>query len=311
LEDHLFDRCKEIGEFHGIPVYRYPKIVSTYFEANVLKKIFRIRFYNAFIKENRILINVILNQKSERVYFSNSEGFTAINVINPLKRKLKKVRFITMQHGLFPLCNASVKKKCFLYEKLSDLIGFWLVGQPFGPRMTDEYIVFNNSYKSYLVKEYDWNPDSVSVNFFFLKPSLIEIRKNRVNKEWGKTAAFFTQCLGLSNICSEETEKDLIIMVLNYLSSKYDKVILKFHPACAIELGIDLPENVRVEENLNFILSQIDFAYSFFSTVLLEAEALGVKAFSIYSSRLNVEESTYHVFKKKLDLDHNFTNLSA
>jgi hypothetical protein len=237
----------------------------------------------------------------DKIFISNPEGFIAKNIIYRIRRDYPRLEIISMQHGVFTLGKISFfsnfpKAIINFFSKV--FLGYFLVGDGFGDKTTDKYIVYNSLYKNYLI-EHGWKTNEVIVSSFFLKGyEAIEPIETKPND----TAIFFLQCLHSLGSTDKNTEIDMISTIVQKLSVKFRRVLIKQHPYADVELP-PLPDNVEVIKVVPDI-KNISFVISAFSTALFEYERHGIPYTSIYSEKLKVDKILYEQFLYVHDFDH-------
>lgn len=235
----------------------------------------------------------------DQIFISNPEGFIAKNIIAAIRKDFPD-KLISLQHGIFLL-----RKDSFLTKNLKRftnflsniLLGYYIVGDGFGDKSTDKYIVYNSLYKKFLL-ENNWNDSDVIVSSYLLKG---EKEVEKVYTGHKRNAVFFLQCLHKLGITDENTETEMISTVVRKLSVRFDNVLIKQHPYAYVELP-SLPSNAVVIETLPDF-KEISFGVAAFSTALLELEKYGVPYTAIISCRLKVKKEIYKQFLNIHDFD--------
>lgn len=245
----------------------------------------------------------------DELFISNPEGFIAKNIIDYIKRDFPKLRIISLQHGIFYLNKDSSFKtqlKTFLNVISKAFLGYKIVGEGFGPKSTDVYIVYNHLYKDYL-ESLGWKNSEVVVSSYLLKGE-----KNGINfkKSGNGTAVFFLQCLSKLGILNHEDEMEFVMNIATKLSRKFKKVIIKQHPYAPIDLP-KLPGNC-VETIEKVEMDDVDLVTSAFSTALLDYEKYDLDSVAIRYNKLNINFNIYdqflniHEFENDMNKDFEF-----
>lgn len=248
------------------------------------------------IKISEFLINTI--------YFSNSEGYIAYNILSRLKTDFPNLEFIGLQHGVFELSEIPKKKIRYLVNIFTKFFfNMYPIGGGFGSKIVDKYIVYNHVYKEFLINKHQWNPECVSVDLNFLKCELYD--KKRVKpKSKSTTALFLLQCLSKAEMCSAKEEAFLNTEVVRYLKHTHDKVLIKNHPACSNKINLLFGEDVTEVNNLIDAFNECTHAYSFSSTTLLEAKIFDIKSYAINSKLVKEDKSIYSIFDNVLNFEN-------
>ena len=255
-------------------------------------------FKNKFLEVKAIIADLQVNNKI-KIYVSNSEGYVAHNFLVYLKKEFPSIEIIAMQQGIMTLTYN--KKKIFIRKSINNLcmkfFGIYPYGTGFGIKLSDKYIVYTKEYKKLLL-ELGWSEKDVIVDLNFLKSDLFDFyTKNKNNKSNDDIALFLPQCLSLANITTEKDEERLLRKTILYIAKKHKKVLIKNHPACK-NIKFSLPENCTYMDELKeaFLLSS--FAYSFFSTSLIDAEIFDIKTIALKSNLFNgkIDLNIYKIF---------------
>jgi hypothetical protein len=276
-------------------------IVNRIANRNDLKN--KLRSFMRFVEENKI----------EQVYLSNTEGYIGCTGSKFLKSKCPEVEFIALQHGIFPLeINFFKNSLIKIINKISFFcFGICVLGEGFGSVLLDKYIVYGNAEKSFLINSRNWNNKNIEVNLKFLKSYLLKGKKIDLNKTKVKqnSAILLLQSLASAKICSVSEELILIEQTINYLSLKFEKVLLKEHPFCKNRIkNIKLPANVEVIEDMIDGFQNSIVAYSYFSTALIDAKFFNLKAIAIYSSMFKMDKSVYKIFDNIISFEKEIEN---
>lgn len=231
------------------------------------------------------------------VFLSNTEGFIARNVAKWIRRDFPDVILLDLQHGIFMRANDRTRALITCLNKLTELaLDYSLAGSGIFQKEVNFYIVYNNWYKSLLVR-LGVPADRVIVSSFLLKgKKLFEMKK--VASTDNRTALFLLQCLSELAITDKKTEVSLNQFIVKWLSENYDVVLLKQHPYCNIEIA-GLPVNCKfVEGDVTDIAQECGTVVSFFSSALFECELLGLRTIAISDDRLKVIPGIYKLFKE-------------
>ena len=243
----------------------------------------------------------------QKLFISNPEGYIAKNIIYFIRKDFPSIKIISLQHGIFALRSPSSVKtilKKVVNTIMKPILGYFPVGDGFGEKSTDSYIVYNSRYKKYLLN-LGWKENQVNISSYFLKG---EKEVQKIDSPHANKAVFFLQCLHKLGIADFNTEMKLIENVVGKLSKIYSEVLIKQHPYADIDLPV-LPKNTRVIKEVPE-LSEIAIVVSAFSTALLEYEKYGIKAVSLKSKKLNVDPAVYDQFLYVYDLDEMSTEFT-
>ncbi len=307
LEPHMVARYSYMIEkfgFDGYIVSGFEGIPIGTSTNDILKRV----WHNRVIKNEYKKLKTFIDQKTQdskitQVYFSNTEGYIAHNFLKNVKRDFPVLELIGLQHGVFELSDAPQKTNRKLINGIfRAFFSFYPIGVGFGGKIADKYIVYNQMYKDFLVKKYNWDQDKVEVNLKFLKCELYDRKEG--NRRNSNTALFLMQCLAKASLCSEQDEKYLNDQVLKYLAQKHERVLIKQHPACADESVLNLMPNCVLVYDLVDAFNQGSHAYSFASTTLLEAEIFDLEIFAIDSKRIGGDKSVYKLFANTINFDN-------
>jgi len=179
--------------------------------------------------------------------------------------------------------------------------GIYPIGAGFGSKIVDKYIVYSDVYKDFLIDKFNWSERNVSSDINFLKCELFD--KREFGKKNGKVALFLMQCLNKAGMCSEKDEQFLNKNVLEYLSKRYDKVLVKAHPADKKTITLLANTNVKQIDDLIVAFNSSTHAFSFSSTTLIEAKVFDVEAFAINSKLVKEDKSIYSIFENVLSFE--------
>lgn len=297
FEEDLANRFKFFEEETKIPVHQF-SLMNVYHDSKFRTILTRLSFRDQLTDEYEKVKKKLSGL--ERIFISNSEGFLAKNIIFYIKQDFPHLKIITLQHGVFELPEPNgfqklIKKTLNFISK--NILGYYLLGDGFGEKSSDKYIVYNSIYKDYLI-EHGWNADDVTISSYLLRG---EKPAEKIENRQTKNAIFFLQCLNKNGMCSKETEIELTMDVLERLSKSYEKVFIKQHPFGDVELP-KLPKNAFIVDVLP-PLKDLSLAVSFFSTAILEYEKYGIKGLSLKSSRISIDPSIYDQFIYICDID--------
>ena len=305
FEKAMNKRFLEMANIHKLEVFKAN--LENNFHGNPVKNIVR------RILSKKILLNAVsdieffIKQKElQVVYFSTSEGYVSHNIIYRLKNKVPNTTFIALQHGVFPL-KYSRKKETIrkAFNKIGmGLFGIYPIGAGFGGIPLNGYIVYSEREKKFLMEYRNWKEFQVHPKLDFIKADLLQQYKNSKIKQESNTAIFLMQCLHLAGLCSKEDENKYIATTIQYLSDKYEKVLLKPHPACTDQLdNLKLSKNVVVVHDMVEGFKKCKNAYSFFSTALIDAKIFKLKTTGIVIKNINVDKEIYNNFDLRLNFE--------
>ncbi|WP_282142873.1 polysialyltransferase family glycosyltransferase [Cellulophaga baltica] len=305
LEEHMISRYRYLIKKFAFEEYNVlglgefqigskpNDILNRIMQRNVLQKEYD--RLSIFIKEKCGQHNI------KEIYLSNSEGYIAYNFILKIKKEFPTLKLIGLQHGVFKLKRISNRSFRNLMNSTFNLIfGVYPFGGGFGCKIVDEYIVYNSAYKTFLIENYKWNENQVKVDLPFLKCELFD---KKIDKQQNNTVLFLPQCLAKANLCSKNDEELLHNKVLLYLIKKYDKVLIKEHPACRSEISFVKNKKIVIIDDLIDGFNTSSYAYSFTSTTLLEADIFNIETFAIKSKLISGDKSLYELFKNTLNFE--------
>ncbi len=308
LEEHMLERYSYIIEKYNFENYCFQNFNNLQIGVSLQKILKRVKHRNILrIEYARLKQRISDLQKEnivESIYLSNSEGYIAHNVIIKLRKDFPNIELVGLQHGVFELVpppNKLIRK--VINNTINFLFGMFPLGLGFGEKNVDKYIVYNEKYRQFLINELKWEHDDVISDMSFLKAELYDKRQNGLKNE--STVLFLMQCLSKSNMCSIEEEEYLNEKVIEFLTDKYEKVLVKNHPAC-INNSDKLLQNKKVEKIDNLIdgFNQCSYAYSYSSTALLEAEIFDIESFAINSQLVKEDKSIYKVFSNVISFEN-------
>ncbi|MGY3795215.1 polysialyltransferase family glycosyltransferase [uncultured Aquimarina sp.] len=307
IEEHMQERYT-----HLINKYGYKNFCLKDFQglnlgasfSHVFKRIYYREILNKEYNKLRFWIEKVNTEVNiEVVYLSNSEGYIAHNIARRLRYDFPEITLIALQHGIFDMSRIPkrfsrllINKFCWFFFKICPL------GVGFGGKIVDQYIVYNEAYKDFLMTEYKWKDHEVKVDLSFLKSELFE--KKVTSKKEDDTAIFLLQCLAKAKLCSAEQEHYLNTKTLTYLSKKYTKVLIKEHPAATENHRVELMQNCEYIDNLIEGFNRSSFAYSYSSTALLDAEIFDIETFAIKSEKLKWSKDIYKLFKNTINFEN-------
>lgn len=253
------------------------------------------------------LIDYIIENEPKQIYLSNIEGFIGYSCSRILKKRFPGIKFIALQHGVFPLeFNLNKNKIIKLLNNLTfNTLGIGLFGEGFGGLIVDKYIVYGNAEKDFLISSRGWKQESIEENLNFLKSYMLTNKKFKKKEGYKGNAIFLLQNLSSSKLCSDKDEMKLINKTLIYLSRKYNVVYIKEHPFCLERINrIKIRENVVVVEDIIEGYMKSEIAYSFFSTALVDAKLFDLDTYAIFSKRIKVKKSVYKVFDDIINFEN-------
>ncbi|WP_282048781.1 polysialyltransferase family glycosyltransferase [Maribacter aquivivus] len=305
FEKAMNKRFMEMGNIHGLEVFTAD--LENNFHGNPVKNIFKRLLSKKSLLETTAEIEAfIIENKLETVYFSTSEGYVSHNIISHLKIKVPNIYFIALQHGVFPLKYSKSKELARrIVNNLSKTIfGVYAIGAGFGGIPLNSYYVYSLREKDFLINYKKWKDNQVYAKLDFIKADLLFHYNNSEVQQDSETAIFLMQCLHLAGLCSAEEEIKYTNVIIEYLSKKYQNVLIKLHPACINQLdSINLPKNVIVVKDMIDGFKKCKNAYSFFSTALIDAKIFNLKTIGIKIKGINIDDEIYKNFDLTLDFE--------
>jgi len=271
-----------------------PAFLSTF----VARFVLRHQLLTAYQQLKRQLVNY------DCVFLSNTEGFIARNIERWIRRDFPEMVLLHLQHGLMVPEPSRLKRLLLaaLNRVAESGIDYSLAGEGFVGNPVDYYIVCNNHCKALLVQQRA-SRRKIVVSSLFVKGEKYggAPRRSEVQDQMN-CAVFFLQCLSALAITDRQAESSLIQAVIQWLSQRHERVLLKQHPYGDIEVE-DMPANCRfVKGDVAEIAQKCSTAVSFFSEALLECEHLGLRTMAIRSRELIFKPGTYDFFAKVLDV---------
>jgi len=240
------------------------------------------------------------------LFLSNTEGFISRNLVRWIRRDFPNIMILGLQHGIFLLENRKFRTLLLAWANKSTekIFDFEFFGQGFINKNVDYFIVYGSFYKSALVA-HGIPAQRVLMSTEILKGKTF-FEQRDIFSSSNNNCIFLLQCLSALAITDKQSETKLIASMLEWLSAKYDIVFVKQHPYCTIDLP-DMPGNCRiVDGSISDIAKNAGIAVSFFSEALLECEFLGLRTIAIFSNRLKVSLSVYHLFPTVWAIDKNW-----
>jgi hypothetical protein len=232
------------------------------------------------------------------IFLSNTEGFIAKNIVRWIKRDAPTTTLLSMQHGMVILEHSRGKRLLTsgLNKWTESVMDYSVAGEGFINKDVDFYLVYNQHYKSVLVSA--GVPEGhVVISSVLLKGDTFIQTADIHSGANGNTALFLLQCLSALAITDEQTETDLVRSVVAWLSTHYERVLIKQHPYRDIALG-NLPKNCRVVTGeIAALARECGTAVSFFSVALLECEHLGLRTIAVKGRSMNIKPDTYSIFE--------------
>lgn len=309
FETSMNHRYAQMASIHGFQVYEVG-LNNTWkngFTENLKE---RLNSKHSILEKRSLFIKYLNENNYERLFLSNAEGYISKNFIHSIRNKYPELKIIALQHGIFPLKQPFYKNiiRNAINNFMFTLTGIYPLGSGFGGIKLDGYYVYSEREKNFLIANKGWDSSKVFVDLKFIKPEIYNeyIRLKKSNPHERDTAIFLLQGLHLAGICSQEVEVCLIEKTIYYLAKKYQNVLIKEHPACTGRLNsIQFPENVKEVTNLFEGFSQAQFAYSFFSTALIDAKIFELKTFGIRSNKINVDVEIYDNFDININFEEN------
>lgn len=307
FESSMERRYTQMAEIHGFTLYNVG-LINDWKNSFIDNLKTRINSKKLLSQKRALMIQFLKNNDFKNIFLSNAEGYVSKNFIPAIQKEIPKVKVIALQHGLFPLKYSVFKEipRKVINSIVHKITGIFPLGSGFGGIMLDNYYVYSEREKQFLVSKRGWKPNSINVDIKFIKPEIYqEYVALKTNKNVDEvTAVFLLQGLFIAGLCSEKNEMHLIESTINFLSKKYTKVLIKEHPACEGRLKqIYLPDNVSEESNLFESFSKANDAYSFFSTALIDAKIFNLKTVGISSKSINVDKEIYDNFDLNIDFE--------
>ena len=311
LEEHMQERYAYIIDKYNFKSYNLVGLQHLLGGVSLSKIKQRISSRGLLETQYNNLVTWINAQKEDKIteiYLSNSEGFIAYNIITRLKKDFPEFRLVALQHGIFDISPPPKQGLRNIVNKTCKLCyGFYPIGTGFGTKIVDKYIVYNKLYKDFLVNENNWKEEEVDIDFKFLKSHLYDKRIPNIKEEG--TVVFLLQCLSKAKLCTEKEEIYLINGVTAYLSSKYNRVLIKEHPIHKDEKRVTLLENCEYVDNLIEAFNIATHAYSFTSTALIEAQIFDIKSYSINSDLINLDQEKHDkIFENIISFEKEIEN---
>lgn len=304
FETHMTERFTHL--FKGFEFSFYDFSLNNRYDYNLLKDLY-LKHKNRFLVEEKYknLLALVDEVGNSKIYFATAEGYLANTILRRLRRDRPNLTLTAVQHGLFPLSKPGLRD--FLVSNVNrmffKLFGYCPWGSGFGARIVDQYIVYTDAVKKYLVEVRGWEESCVIVDGFFLKKNLYELASKRVVVE-KQGAIFFAQCFRRAGLCNEEYEYKIISSALDYVKERHGTVYLKLHPSCLCQHA-DF-DGVRLVDDFEYGINNSGFAYGFFSTALVDAEICGLEVVSIYHPLMvrfrNFDSSIYGNFSSVVSL---------
>ncbi|WP_222942316.1 hypothetical protein [Arenibacter arenosicollis] len=294
-----------MASIHGLDTYLVN--LNNNLDANPLVNIFyRLRTKKELRIKVQDLISYIESKNITNIYLSNAEGYVSNNIIFFLRKKFPSIKFIALQHGLFPLIHSRYKESLRkIINQFGYLIsGIFVLGEGFGGIKLNKYYVYSDRERNFLIDKKGWDMENVEVNIRFIKAELYNRFLKNKNIQNEKTALFLLQGLSIVGLCSKQNELFLIESTIKYLSKTYKELLIKEHPSCEGRLEtMNLPQNTKIVSSINEGFEKSKTAYSFFSSSLIDAKVYNIKTVGIYSERINVDEEIYENFDKKINFE--------
>ncbi len=303
FEEDLKDRFNHFIDKTNIEVINLD--LKNVFSKNILLTIFlRIIYRRKILNAKKIILTRCKGKKF--IFVSNSEGFIALSLIESLKENLE-AKIISLQHGIFELINWPKYK--VLIKSLINYLGkkffnISLIGQGFGKKITDKYIVYCQEYKDFLILN-GWKENDIIISSYFLKNKTSDIKDIYYeNEKLDQNVLLIAQPLSASGMITEEIEGMLYKKLLNALTIKYEKIFLRQHPFEKVYFK-NKPENVIETNETSLIddLNKADTVVSFMSTVLVDYEEMNKEFIAVYSKHLSFYKSSYIAFRKIYNID--------
>lgn len=307
FESSMERRYAQMAEIHGFTLYNVG-LINDWKNSFIDNLKSRINSKELLYQKRALMIQHLKNNDFKNIYLSNAEGYVSKNFIPFIQKELPNTKVIALQHGLFPLKHSIFKElpRNLINSIVHKIKGIFPLGSGFGGIKVDEYYVYSDREKQFLISKKGWKPNSIKVDIKFIKPEIYQqylALKKSINSD-EVTAVFLLQGLFIAGLCSEKNEMQLIEITINYLSKKYTKVLIKEHPACEGRLKqIHLPKNVSEESNLFESFSKANDAYSFFSTALIDAKIFNLKTVGISSNSIKVDKEIYDNFDLNIDFE--------
>ncbi|APQ17363.1 polysialyltransferase family glycosyltransferase [Maribacter hydrothermalis] len=307
FESSMERRYAQMAEIHGFTLYNVG-LINDWKNSFIDNLKTRINSKELLYQKRALMIQFLKDNDFNNIFLSNAEGYVSKNFIPSIQKEIPNVKVIALQHGLFPLKHSVFKEipRDLINTLVHKVKGIFPLGSGFGGIILDEYYVYSEREKEFLVSKRGWSPTSVIVDIKFIKPEIYQqyVALKKVKNSDEVTAVFLLQGLFIAGLCSEKNEMQLIERTINYLSKKYTKVLIKEHPACEGRLKqILLPDNVSEASNLFESFSKANDAYSFFSTALIDAKIFNLKTVGISSKSIKVDKEIYDNFDLNIDFE--------
>lgn len=310
FEKAMNKRFEEMAVVHGLKVFKAD--LQNNFSGNLLDNIRkRLASKKVLLSKIHAIKSFIELNKIQRLYFSSSEGYVSHNIIHQLKKQEPTIELIALQHGVFPLKYSKTKEfvRCIINNCGKLFFGVYPIGAGFGGIRLNAYYVYSEREKEFLVQNKKWDKSRVMPKLDFIKAELLHKYQNsNINQDPNK-ALFLMQCLSLAGLTSPVEEKRLTENTLNYLAKKYKKILVKTHPACNEQfLDVKLFNNVEVVKDMVDGFTQCKYAYSFFSTALIDAKIFNLTTIGITSDSIKIDKEIYENFDLKIDFEEIIAN---
>lgn len=305
LETGMNDRFVKLAKIHNLEFITLN--LKNNFHGGIVKLISsRLRQKKGIREKAKLAEQFIGHHNFDVVYFSSTEGYISYNVINLLKKVLPNTKFVALQHGVFPLKYNKILEAfkfafncCFKF-----LLGIYPIGNGFGGIILDKYYVYSKREKEFLVKHRGWKNENVKVKIDFLKADLIQKFKTIKSQQQEENAIFLDQCLSLAGLCTREQENNYYVNIINALAKRYNKIYIKSHPMCSNKILESIyPENVFFVTDMIEGFAHCKFAYSYFSTALIDAQICNLKTIGIVLDIIDVDEEIYSNFDLKMSFE--------
>ena len=311
IEKHMYSSLKKIEQeliHKGIDVklFFFPNHSPFDF-------MWRLKNQRQYFAKLRTLANEQLKDIDDKclIFFSCGEGFEVSNQDKWLPEKFKKSKKIAIQHGVFTTSDLK-KGENKLSHSIRQLINngtnlifdFNILGRGFGGTKFDYYIVYAQKYKQHLLESRGWKAESVLISGLSLKDITIKpVPKNSKNQE---TALLLLQDIAFAKITTESKSFEYLDTIVAQLKNCYKTVKIRLHPKmerAKYDNYFKSYDNVTVTNTtLEDDLKEVDTAFSYVSTTLIDAFLMGVPVVGILIPEIDSHD--YSFLKQGVNLDN-------
>lgn len=235
------------------------------------------------------------------IIYSNAEGFWISNKDNWSSLFIHCTE-VFLQHGIMPISIGYCHLRGLLNFCSSLLMGYNIIGKGFGGVKADYMVVYGSTYKNFLVDKKGWKDGQILVSGCVFKSSHIDSSFD-CKKPISKSCLLLLQNLSAFYI-SEQRFVSYCRKILEDLSFKYDKIIVRKHPKMSIEYdsiwkGL---KNVCISQSsLRTDILSVEHVFSFFSTALIDAYLLNRKVIAIKLPEIPI--NVYTSFNRVIHVD--------